>query len=136
MRLGRAATYAVLATTHLALRNRETPVQGRDIAEACAVPAGHLLKILQQLVRAQVLSSERGPAGGFSLRRAPSEITLLEVIEAIDGPINGDLTLRNLSNGKDAVRSKLEQTCQAVADHAKSVWGCIRVADLARESAA
>ena len=91
MRLGRAAAYAVFATTHLAERGQATPVQGRDIAESCGVPAGHLLKILQQLVRAQVLGSERGPAGGFVLRKQPGEITLLEIVEAIEGPINGDL---------------------------------------------
>lgn len=136
MRLGRAATYAVLATTHLALKNGDVPVQGRDIAEACGVPPGHLLKILQQLVRAQLLNSERGPAGGFALRRPASEITLLDIIEAIEGPISGDLSMRGYANGSEMVRSRLEATCQAVAAHAKRVWGQIVVADLARETAA
>ena len=80
MRLGRAAAYAVFATTHLAEHTNGTPIQGREIAESCGIPAGHLLKILQQLVRAQILSSERGPAGGFVLRKSADEITLLEIV--------------------------------------------------------
>jgi Rrf2 family protein len=132
MRLGRAATYAVLATTHLAQRGNGRPVQGKDIAESCGLPAGHLLKILQQLVRAQILSSERGPAGGFILRRPPGEITLLEIIEVIEGPISGELHLRNVAAGKQHVRDMLEETCQNVAGYAKSVLAKLVVADLTR----
>jgi len=120
MRLGRAAAYAVFATTHLAENATGAPIQGRDIAEACGIPPGHLLKILQQLVRAQILSSERGPAGGFVLRKPPQDISLLEIVEAIEGPINGDLLLRNVAAGKEKARARLEQTCQEVAEYAKS----------------
>lgn len=132
MRLGRAAAYEFLATTHLAQRNNGVPVQGKDIAESCGVPSGHLLKILQQLVRAQILSSERGPAGGFVLRRPPGEITLLEIIEAIEGPISGELQLRAVAAGKQQVRNRLEETCQNVAGYAKNVLAKLAVADLTR----
>ncbi len=130
MRLGRAAAYAVFATAHLAEHGNGTPIQGRDIADACGIPSGHLLKILQQLVRAQILSSERGPAGGFVLRKAAGDITLLEIVEAIDGPISGDLLLRNVATGKEAARSRLENTCQDVAQYARDLLGSTRVAEL------
>jgi len=129
MRLGRAAAYAVFATTHLAENSRGTPIQGRDIAEACGIPAGHLLKILQQLVRAQILSSERGPAGGFVLRKPAGEITLLEIVEAIEGPINGDLLLRNVARAKEPAREQLEKTCRDVAGYARSLLGGTTIAD-------
>ncbi len=130
MRLGRAAAYAVFATTHLAENGDGTPIQGRDIAECCGIPSGHLLKILQQLVRAQVLSSERGPAGGFVLRKPASEISLLEIVEAIEGPINGDLLLRNVATGKEIARQRLEQTCQEVANFAKALLARTFISDL------
>lgn len=129
MRLGRAAAYAVFATAHLAENANGTPIQGRDIAEACGVPSGHLLKILQQLVRAQILSSERGPAGGFVLRKPAEEITLLEIVEAIEGPISGDLLLRNMAAAKERARARLERTCQEVANYAKTTLGHARIAD-------
>lgn len=131
MRLGRAAAYAVFATAHLAENRNGSPIQGRDIAECCGIPCGHLLKILQQLVRAQILSSERGPAGGFVLRKEPDQITLLEIVEAIDGPISGDLLLRNVAEAKESARARLEQTCRDVADYARSRLAGTRVSDLA-----
>lgn len=130
MRLGRAAAYAVFATAHLAEKGNGTPIQGRDIADACGIPSGHLLKILQQLVRAQILSSERGPAGGFVLRKPADQITLLEIVEAIDGPISGDLLLRNVATGKETARQRLEQTTQEVADFARNRLGGTSIADL------
>lgn len=129
MKLGRAAAYAVFATAHLAENANGTPIQGRDIAEACGIPSGHLLKILQQLVRAQILSSERGPAGGFVLRKPANEITLLEIVEAIDGPISGDLLLRNVSAGKEPARARLEHACQEVASFAKTRLANTVIAD-------
>jgi Rrf2 family protein len=135
MRLGRAAAYAVFATTHLAEHANGIPIQGKDIAEACGIPPGHLLKILQQLVRAQILSSERGPAGGFVLRKAAGEISLLEIVEAIEGPINGDLLLRNVAQNKERARSRLEQTCQEVANYAKSRLANTVVAELSNHQA-
>lgn len=130
MRLGRAAAYAVFATAHLAERQNGRPTQGRDIANACGIPAGHLLKILQQLVRAQILSSERGPAGGFVLRKPAREITLLELVEAIDGPITGDLLMRQAAEGKEATRAALEQTCRDVAEFARSRLAGTVIGDL------
>jgi Rrf2 family protein len=131
MRIGRAAAYAVFATAHLAEHGNGTPIQGRDIAESCGIPSGHLLKILQQLVRAQILSSERGPAGGFVLRKPAGEITLLEIVEAIEGPINGDLMLRNVATGKARARECLEQKCQSVAAYAKDQLAQARVSEFA-----
>jgi Rrf2 family protein len=130
MRLGRAAAYAVFATAHLAEKGSTSPIQGKEIAESCAIPSGHLLKILQQLVRAQILSSERGPAGGFMLRKPAQEISLLEIVEAIEGPINGDLVLRKVAARNERARARLEQTCQDVARHAKSLLGKAVIADL------
>jgi Rrf2 family protein len=136
MRLGRAAAYAVFATTYLAERQNGTPIQGRDIAEACGIPSGHLLKILQQLVRAQILASERGPAGGFVLRKAARDITLLEIVEAIEGPISGDLQLRNVARGKEGARVQLEQVCRDVAEYARTRLTRTVIADMAESPAA
>lgn len=131
MRLGRAAAYAVFATAHLAENKNGIPIQGRDIAEACGIPPGHLLKILQQLVRAQILASERGPAGGFILRKPAGEITLREVIEAIDGPITGDLMLRNVSPSKQGTRTRLEKACQDLAQYTRNKLNGLVISDFA-----
>ena len=58
----------------------------RSIADELDVPAQYLAKILQDLARIGLLQSTRGRGGGFRLGRAPEDIRLLEVVEAVDGP--------------------------------------------------
>ncbi|MBZ5639248.1 MAG: Rrf2 family transcriptional regulator [Acidobacteriia bacterium] len=59
-----------------------------DIAEAQGIPPSFMAKILRSLVRARLLRSSRGVHGGFALARAASRITLLDVVEAIEGPLS------------------------------------------------
>jgi Rrf2 family protein len=120
MRLGKAAAYGVYATVHIAERYKKKPIQGDAIAESCGIPASHLMKVLQQLVRARILESERGPNGGFSLRRDPGSITLLEIIEAIDGPIMGDVAGSRDVTGKNTARARVISRCNDVAKYART----------------
>ena len=90
MRLGKRSAYGLFAVMHIAACAHGRPVLGREIAQRLAVPPDSLLKLLQRLVRGGVLLSERGRGGGFSLARPPCELTLLEVIEALEGPIRAD----------------------------------------------
>lgn len=128
MRLGRASAYAVLATVHIAERAADGPTPVRDIAAACHIPLFHLQKILQLMVHARILASERGPGGGFALRRAPEQITLLEIVEAIDGRIVGEIT--GPVNGKKLARTILQATVDNVARHARTLLSQSTVYDL------
>jgi Rrf2 family protein len=55
-----------------------------EIARMAKVPAGYLAKVMQSLVRAGLVTSQRGLRGGFTLRREPAEVTVLEVVDAVD----------------------------------------------------
>jgi DNA-binding IscR family transcriptional regulator len=59
---------------------------------------------------------------------------VLEIVEAIEGPINGDLLLRNTSAGTEEARVRLEKSCQQVADFAKSVLAKMTIADIAQSN--
>lgn len=130
MRLGRASSYAVFAVVYLSEHGDGTPLQGREIAESCGMPTGRLLKILQQLVRSRILASERGPSGGFRLRRPAVDINLLEIVEAIEGPIEGDVAVRQQVSGMDRARSAVEKACVQVAEFARKQLRGVSIKDL------
>lgn len=77
------AEYALRAVMHLASKP-ERARTAKEIADAGRIPGGYVSKVLQDLTEARILDSRRGPSGGFRLARAPSEITVLEVINAVD----------------------------------------------------
>jgi Rrf2 family protein len=66
------------------------------IAEMTGFSKNHIAKVLQRLAKNDLLKSVRGPAGGFTMRKAPGEITLLEIYESMEGPL--DITDCPLSN--------------------------------------
>lgn len=80
---------AVLALAELAKRGGASPVPILEVAECRGIPAHQVEQVFAALRRAGLLQSQRGVKGGYTLRREPSEITVLEVVEAVDGPIGG-----------------------------------------------
>ena len=87
LRLTNAADYAVRAMIHIACLPEGAVAFRADVARTYNIPSSFMAKILRQLVRAGLLQSMRGAHGGFALARPASEINLLEVIEAIEGPL-------------------------------------------------
>lgn len=80
---------AVQALTELAARGETVPVPILEIAERRGVPLHLLEQLFAGLRRAGVLQSQRGVKGGYSFRRAPAEVSLLEVVETVDGRLSG-----------------------------------------------
>jgi Rrf2 family transcriptional regulator, iron-sulfur cluster assembly transcription factor len=88
LQLTRGAEYAIRAMTYLARYPEGHVASLHEIGEAQDIPESFLAKILQSLVRAGLTVSQRGAHGGFALARPASEITMQQVIEAVDGPIS------------------------------------------------
>jgi len=82
--LSRSAQYAIRALAYLALRERGQWVLARQIAAGLDIPSPFLAKILQALVVAGILDSQRGRNGGFRLARNPDRLPLLDIVEAFD----------------------------------------------------
>ena len=85
MQITRQADYALRAMLYLA--RQEERVATSKIAEGQQIPSSFLAKIISQLSIARLITTSRGAGGGVSLARKPEEISLLDVVEAIDGPI-------------------------------------------------
>jgi len=86
MRLSRASTYAIGAVLQLADMQGKGSVPCSQLAKLGEMPERYLLQVLRNLVNHGILQSTRGVDGGYYLARPISEITLLEVVEATDGP--------------------------------------------------
>ncbi len=81
--ISQTTEYALRAVVWLAA-NPEKPLTAQQIADATRVPAGYLAKVLQNLSRAGLLTSQRGLGGGFALARSPEVLTMWEVVQAVD----------------------------------------------------
>src|SRR4030081_2227731 len=115
MKLTRASSYALHAVVHMAASKiTDKPVASHNIAQARGIPERFLLKVLKPLVSARVLLSINGPNGGYRLARAPADISMLEILEAVDGPIRGQAPLIEENNGP--LNTKLEAICKQSAD--------------------
>ncbi|GAP12542.1 transcriptional regulator, BadM/Rrf2 family [Longilinea arvoryzae] len=87
MQITRQADYALRAIYHLTKLDPTQRAATSQIAEEQRIPPSFLAKIISQLSIAGLIHTSRGARGGVSLARSPEEITILEVVEAIDGPI-------------------------------------------------
>ena len=87
MQITRQADYAIRAVLYVSKLGPNQLVSTSQIAEAQHIPASFLAKIISQLSLAGVLQTARGARGGVTLAKSAEQITLLEVVEAIDGPI-------------------------------------------------
>src|SRR6202162_591570 len=86
LKLTKKADYGLVALKHLAMRGPASS-SAKEIAETYGIPSPLLSKILQKLVKNGFLRSEQGTNGGYKLAREAREITALDVIRTIDGPI-------------------------------------------------
>lgn len=80
---------AVLALAELAARGGSAPVPVLEVAECRGIPAHQVEQVFSALRRAGILQSQRGVKGGYTLRRDPADVSVLDVVEAVDGPVGG-----------------------------------------------
>ena len=131
MKLTRASSYALHAVAFMAAqKSHETPVASHTIAKARGIPERFLLKVLKPLVSAQVLLSIKGPNGGYRLARPANDITMLEVLEAVDGPIRGQAPFSR-EDPNSPLNRRLDSICNQAASQARKQLGKVRISELA-----
>lgn len=87
--LNKSARYALLGLIHLAAQKDDGRVLVENVAVALELPPSFLAKLFQRMARKGLLESHRGPRGGYVLARAPSDITLADVVSATQEPAEG-----------------------------------------------
>ncbi|MCC9604912.1 Rrf2 family transcriptional regulator [Blastopirellula sp. JC732] len=122
MKLSRTVAYALQATLQLAETDSQSPVPCSKLAAKGDMPERFLLQVLRNLVTHGILRSTRGVDGGYTLVRPADQISLLEIIEAIDGPMDSRLPLETevdtsfQENLKEALANVTSAMRQQLAD--------------------
>ena len=131
MRISAKADYAVRAAVELAAAPDDKPVKAERLATAQDIPLKFLLGILNDLRRAYLVRSQRGAEGGYALMRPAAQITLADVIRAIDGPLANvhDTSLSDLTYSGPA--KNLRDVWMALRTSLRAVLEVVTLADLA-----
>ncbi|HSN91641.1 MAG TPA: Rrf2 family transcriptional regulator [Anaeromyxobacteraceae bacterium] len=131
LRVSRKIDYGLRAMIYLASIPQDSIVPFREIARQMDVPEDFLAKILKTLVDQGLVKSTRGPHGGYALARGAAEISFLDVIEAVEGPVAVNVCL----DGEDACGHSTQCTMASVwrlgQERMLDVYRQRRLADLA-----
>lgn len=133
MKIGAKTEYACIAVLALSAQFESgQPVRVREIAETHGVPSRFLVQILLQLKNAGLVSSTRGAAGGYQLVRSPHDVTLADVMAAVEGPTKAPTS--NLCSATALSRALMEAWRDA-SDAEQAILNAVTLADLLERSA-
>ena len=131
MRVSAKVDYAIRAMIELAVAEPGQPVKGDRVAQAQDIPLKFLENILLELRHDGLVSSQRGADGGYWLARPPEEITLADVIRAVDGPLANVRGSRPESVEYKGPAVRLRDVWIAVRANLRAVLESVTLADLA-----
>lgn len=130
--LTRGADYAVRVMIHMATLPAGTRVQRSLLAEATEVPDSFMSKVLQALVKARFIASRRGVDGGFELAVQPEKVSMLSVVEAIDGPMQLNVCVGEGGTCKRSPQCAAHVVWQEAQDATVKILKSANIGDLAR----
>ena len=131
LRLSKRADYALLAVRHLAANSSRGAVSARELAESYDIPSELLAKVLQTLVRARLLESQQGIRGGYVLSRPAGAIPVVDVIQAIDGPLTVTACSEDDHSCDQYAKCGIRDPLWRIKDRIVSALAATSVADLA-----
>jgi Rrf2 family protein len=135
MKVSLRTTYGIMAAVDLAMQRGVAPIQAKSIARRQGIPARFLEQVLHAMKKAGLVSSLRGAQGGYVLSKKPSELSVAEILEALDGPflsvagLNGQGSLRR-GTKSELLLSKVWARVDAAE---RDVLHAITVEDLASQ---
>jgi len=136
LQLTRGGEYAVRAMTYLARFPEGHVASLRDIGQAQEIPESFLAKILQILVHAGLAVSQRGAHGGFALARPAEQITMRDVIEAVDGPISVNLCTLDPEECRRSGNCEVHKAWLRAQEQLMDVLGGVTLSSLAPQPVA
>jgi len=135
MKLSRRTDYALRAITYLSVRQGNGPCSIAEIAGAEKIPREFTAKVLKELCRTGFIRSRLGPHGGYRLAKSPDEMTVLEIMEALDGPLAINDCLAEPQFCGQTPGCRMHRLFRRVNDSMKEILGKTTVAEIARSEA-
>jgi len=135
LRLSKKADYALLAMRHLAAHSDRGAVSARELAETYDLPPELLAKVLQKLVRGQLLTSIQGIRGGYGLARPAASISVADVITAVDGPLTVTACSETNHNCDQYSKCNIRDPLWHIKDRIVSALAATSIAGLASDLA-
>jgi Rrf2 family cysteine metabolism transcriptional repressor len=129
MKISKTVEYGLAAIVYVAQNCKDGRVMSKRIGEEYDFPKEYVQQIMKKLVRAGIMTSKNGVRGGSGLAREATEITLLEIIEAIEGPVVVPMTFAK-ETGKPFAY-KVEKIFLDVSEAMKASYSKVTLADLA-----
>lgn len=132
-KLSKKADYGLIAVKHLALHRRDHSFSANEIAEEYGISATLMAKVLQKLAHKSIVAAKHGSSGGYQLSKEPSQISALEVISAIDGPVLITSCVTNHGNCDATQRCSVKEPLRRVNESILNVLGSVTIAQMSED---
>jgi len=130
LRFTKRADYGLMAVHYIAAHEDVSAVSAKRIAEEFGIPRELLAKILQRLAKERLIVSQNGPRGGYTLARRPIDITVGQVVRALEGPINIVECFEENSDCPQMARCNLRRPVQKIQAAISQMLDTMTLAEL------
>ena len=136
MKLSSKSLYGVQAIFDLAFHAVDGAAQVKDICERQSIPPRFLEQVFQDLRRAGIVTSKRGPRGGYHLAVPPEQIRLGDILRALDGPVHLLPTARSSELVEGPSYQVAEQTFKGLSSNIEACLDAVTIADMCKDAEA
>ena len=133
LRFTKRADYGLMAVHFIAAHGDDGAVSAKRIAEEFHIPPERLAKILQRLAKKQMITSRNGPKGGYVLTRPPREITVGQVLRALEGPLRIVSCMSETDDCPQFPRCNLRRPVQKIQASISAVLDGMTLAELSTD---
>jgi Rrf2 family protein len=132
-KLSKKADYGLIAVKHLAMHRRAHACSASEIAEEYGISSTLMAKVLQKLAHNSLVAAKHGSSGGYQLAKEPTQISALDVISAIDGPVLITSCVTNHGNCDATKRCSVKEPLRRVNESILSVLGSVTIAQMSED---
>lgn len=129
MNFNKAVEYGLLAVAYVAKNSKDGLVKASSVSKEYGIPESFLSKVMLYLVKANVLNGTKGPRGGYVLTRPAKEISMLEIIEAVGGPLERTMEISRYTKHSPFV-VKMERICKNALAVEKNIFHKAKLSEM------